>query len=1700
MNLRRNILLWCIAVALASRLIPTVVAADTDGDGLPDDWELQYGFPAGNLADNLPPGLTTYHARFIRPITLANQSGKAWANAEVRLVVDTAGLILDGKMAVDGRDLRFAAIAGVSDSPDKMLDFWIESGMNTPATVIWIRASQLVEGNATVYMMYGNANAISTSNGSKVFRLYDDFEGNNLDPVKWGGDAPLSGGVWSGGLRSMAEFDQVEGVVLEYRMYKLAEPTQYAPPDYWFAGFADGAGDTSGAYFHWYNHKPAGTTVVAITSDKGNTGWLNTGIQLDGAWNKYAQYYSSTRNILSINDGAWSHTLNGSASGSENVCFGVTATGTRDFLFDWVRVRAWVDPPPASSVGGELVSPYNSADDADGDGLTNLREFQIGSNPLVTDTDGDGLPDGWEDANGLSAANPLDATSRPLGDRLTFAQKFLFELDPTKTDTDSDGVSDFDELFVFGTDPKLNPNVSGLKRNQFYYDRNDRLIGADYANGLTLAYTYDGNGNLVRQNSLSRASSMNGLPVSWKFLNGLSTTNGAGSGAFDDPDGDGWSNYQEWRAGSSPTNSASLPDVYGLPGINLGSFPWPFTPTNFVVATGQLDGVGADEIVVSADGDATGKTNFVLILSQTTTGWVSTNVFVGEFGVTSLAIGQPTNREVPAIYAGLRSATSTGGVMEVRRYGGVWQPNIIARSTNAYAQVLGVRTERDVLVSLATNVTDGALFGLGFANAWKIQTLDTNVSHRGLGTLADPASTNQVTLRLLDSGGIRSFSYAAPVSLLQLPSGNVQRPGSDSRYFLTPTAMSWSNAQAYARSFGGNLVTIEDDTENSWIVGQIGSTNVWIGLHRDPLYWYPNADWTNMSKWRWISGSSSSYRKFPSGQPNNGDNETQFFLRIDDIGGSRTWNDVKNEEPTTFGLVEVAPSGLLEDLVISEPVATKTNNWLGHNLDAGFPRQNVTNAYSVFYAFNDDKNGNGVGDEGDDFVLAEYLVNGTNWIRTTLSRQSAPASVANPAYGLAAINYLGSSTEVLFTGEPDGSVFSWIAMSATNPLQRQLFSSHYAGKAWHALSGVKTLEPGEGLVGLRVSTNAPNTCDVIFWPPQPELWQPVVVPQTAPLAAIVTPPSSGSGIAYVNVKLWDAEGSPALPELQYSTNNGATWTTAAIVALNSGMLARVAAPPTGAVHQLTWNAGSDFGAGFSGTPKLRVRASDVSAAGNWSLAVDYTLNISPGNPIATNDFFTVAEDTIGIFEVLTNDSVQPPHTLVIESVSTPAHGTAVIKTPTTIEYIPATNYFGPDAFTYTVSDGAGGTSMALVSVTVTPVNDPPVATNLTFHGQEDRTVQLGWGTARDDERDTVTLIAVSPASSQGGVVILSGDTITYLPPTDFNGTDTFTYTVRDNGKTGVMDDFKTATGTVTIHLAAVNDPPVITLPAPQAVNEDASLSLPNLTIADVDAGTAPIRVSFTMTNGFLTLAATNELVFSSGTDGGSAFTFTGTLANISNALANVIFRGTSNFFGAGAVRIEVDDQGNTGAGGALTNIQVVMITINPVNDAPLITLLSPTNNAQFVAIDIIHLEAGAIDVEGQVITVEFFEGTNRLATLNGPPYTFAWSNQPWLSAPTNYAIYAKGTDASGKEGFSGTNLINVRPPGLFKIVSPEMQAARFALVITGETGQKYSIETSTNLETWAPLTTVTNSTGTLSVEDELTGGVDRKFYRARLVR
>jgi uncharacterized protein (DUF1800 family) len=97
-----------------------------------------------------------------------------------------------------------------------------------------------------------------------------------------------------------------------------------------------------------------------------------------------------------------------------------------------------------------------SATDSDGDGLTNLQEYQHGTDPHKADTDGDGLSDGQEVALGT---NPLNADTD--GDGLSDGAEVngIFPTNPLLADTDSDGVSDRDEL-ARGIDPTYNPTNS----------------------------------------------------------------------------------------------------------------------------------------------------------------------------------------------------------------------------------------------------------------------------------------------------------------------------------------------------------------------------------------------------------------------------------------------------------------------------------------------------------------------------------------------------------------------------------------------------------------------------------------------------------------------------------------------------------------------------------------------------------------------------------------------------------------------------------------------------------------------------------------------------------------------------------------------------------------------------------------------------------------------------------------------------------------------------------------------------------------------------------------------------------------------------------------------------------------------------------------------------------------------------------------
>lgn len=103
---------------------------------------------------------------------------------------------------------------------------------------------------------------------------------------------------------------------------------------------------------------------------------------------------------------------------------------------------------------------FGTSDDPDGDGVTNLQEYQSHANPLMADTDGDGLPDGWEIAHGLNPWDPADAAADNDFDGLTNLQEFRFGTDPNKVDTDGDGLQDGLEVNYMHTDPlTANPGL-----------------------------------------------------------------------------------------------------------------------------------------------------------------------------------------------------------------------------------------------------------------------------------------------------------------------------------------------------------------------------------------------------------------------------------------------------------------------------------------------------------------------------------------------------------------------------------------------------------------------------------------------------------------------------------------------------------------------------------------------------------------------------------------------------------------------------------------------------------------------------------------------------------------------------------------------------------------------------------------------------------------------------------------------------------------------------------------------------------------------------------------------------------------------------------------------------------------------------------------------------------------------------------------
>ncbi|EMK6579727.1 tandem-95 repeat protein [Vibrio parahaemolyticus] len=257
------------------------------------------------------------------------------------------------------------------------------------------------------------------------------------------------------------------------------------------------------------------------------------------------------------------------------------------------------------------------------------------------------------------------------------------------------------------------------------------------------------------------------------------------------------------------------------------------------------------------------------------------------------------------------------------------------------------------------------------------------------------------------------------------------------------------------------------------------------------------------------------------------------------------------------------------------------------------------------------------------------------------------------------------------------------------------------------------------------------------------------------------------------------------------------------------------------------------------------------------------LDILPINdaPNAENDVITTEEDTAVTIDVLVNDSDVEGDALSIQSASVPKEQGTVEVVDGKLVFTPAENFNGEATISYIVTDG-DLTDEAKVSVTVTPVNDSPVAVDDTTSIQEDTAVTIDVLTNDTDvDGDKLSIESASVPKEQGTVEVVDGKLV-FTPAENFNGDAEITYTVTDGELT---DEAK-----VTVTVNPVNDMPTIKVDAVESITEDAVSTdtvLATLTVRDTDTPEDQLTVSLeNNSNGYFVLVGNEVKLTQAGVD------------------------------------------------------------------------------------------------------------------------------------------------------------------------------------------------------------------------------------------
>ncbi len=327
---------------------------------------------------------------------------------------------------------------------------------------------------------------------------------------------------------------------------------------------------------------------------------------------------------------------------------------------------------------------------------------------------------------------------------------------------------------------------------------------------------------------------------------------------------------------------------------------------------------------------------------------------------------------------------------------------------------------------------------------------------------------------------------------------------------------------------------------------------------------------------------------------------------------------------------------------------------------------------------------------------------------------------------------------------------------------------------------------------------------------------------------------------------------------------------------------------------------------YAGSDALTYRITDPDGA-HGTATVTFNVVNSNDAPIANNDTFITEEDVTTEFDVIANDTdidegdAPQGSQIVIEL--TPTNGSVDINNDK-VRYVPNLNFVGTDVFYYKVADKNGAFSnVAKVHVTVGPVNDIPVAGDdvaATLEDQSTYFVVLNNDSDTEDSSIDPSNMAIVNRPTNGSVSIDIEGNMTYVPNADFNGTDTFQYTVTDS------DGLTSLAATVTVTVNPVNDAPIANSDITE-VNEDNSIQI-NILGNDTDIDSNDDILS-------------SSIDIQSQPSNGELF--------IDTATGIVRYTPAADFNGTDTFTYQVMDKG-----GLTSQIATVQIDVKAVNDAP----------------------------------------------------------------------------------------------------------------------------------------------------------------------